>query len=335
MPTLKLRRDKLRTGLDIGSSFAKYVQLSGTKEKPVLKRFGMVRVNGHNRSDFKRILSEIAEKISVRDVNISISGPDVVVRYVDMPKMTAEELRSSIKFEANKYIPFSVKDVILDCQPVEETGRGKMRTLVVAAKKDAIDKRLSLIEGTGLSAKIIDCDSFALVNAFLLNFPEVDKGVDIALINIGERSTTLDILKGRTPCFTRELEIGGSDFAKAISQRFAINIKAAALLKEKPGSRLPQVLDAIRPVLNDMIEEIRLSMNYYEDHLGSAVDKAYICGGVSGVKGLIDIFQTNLEIECAAWDPFKRIKIDKGVPKDILKTAKRQLAVAVGLAMRS
>ncbi|MBL7069103.1 MAG: type IV pilus assembly protein PilM [Candidatus Omnitrophica bacterium] len=331
---ISIARKMAQTGLDIGNSSVKFVQLSGKRENPILKNFELIKLKEGNTDEYREVLANIAKKLTSKDVNISISGPQLVVRYVDLPKMNEEELKSSMKFQAGEHIPFDIKDVIIDCQKVEDIEHGKMKVLLVAVKKETIDKLVKLVEGTGIFPGIIDCDSFALTNAFLLNFPDAVEGTNVALLGLGEKYTVVNIMKGKTPSFTRELQIGGRDFAQAISEKLDVNIKAASLLKEEPGERLQQILEITKPIIVHMVEEVKLSLTYYENQIGSSVDKIYLSGGLSGFKGLEEIFKKSLETDCGFWDPFKRIKIDKGVSEEKLNSVKNQLHVAVGLALR-
>lgn len=327
------KKKRLQTGLDIGSFSIKFVQLSGDHSSPLLVNFDVIKVEDRI-DEQKKVLKGIAKKLTSKEVNISISGPSVVVRYIEIPKMTDEELKSSMKFEASKYIPFDLNDVILDCQTVEHMNHGKMRVLVIAAKKEAITKRLGLVEGAGLSVRIIDCDSFALMNAFLLNFPDVDEGATIALLNLGQGLTAINILRGKRAHFTRELQLGGHGFIKAISERLNLDMKAASELIEHPEERFKEILEIVKPIIAHMIEEIKLSLSYYENQVGAAVDRIYLSGGLSSFKGLVDIFGEGIGVDCKLWDPLKRLKIDKDVEQERLNNVKNQLSVALGLAIR-
>ncbi len=330
---VSLIKPQVNIGLDLGSSYIKFVQLSGKPESLSMVDFDLVKIDG-NAEGPKRALEALAKRFPTKDVNISISGPNTVVRYIDLPKMTDEELKSSMKFEAEKYIPFRSKDVIVDCQVLEPAARGKMRVLLVAAKKEAITEKINLVEGAGLSVRLIDCDSFALVNAFLINFPDLPEDGCIALVNMGERLTTIDILKGKSATFTRELQIGGWDFSKAISKQLNLDMAAAAQVKENPQARLEELMGAVRPTIVHIVEEVKLSLSYYENQMGAAVDKIYLSGGLSSFHGLVDILKEGMGMECFLWDPVKRISIDKGVDQENLSKVKHQLPVALGLAIR-
>lgn len=327
----KIKRRSLQTGLDIGNSSIKLVQVSGNPDNLQLINFYIVKIE---KDDYKKALVDIAKRFSLKEVNISVSGPAVIVRYIELPKMTDEELKSSMRFEAEKYIPFDIKDVVLDCQRLEYIGQGKMKVLLVAAKRDVILKRINMVQDAGLLVKIIDCDSFALTNAFLLNFPDIHDETLTALLDLGERLTVINILKGRVANFTRELQLGGWNFTKAVSEGLNMDMETASELKEDPKERLSEIMEIVKPVLTHMIEEIRLSLNYYENQVGSAVDGIYLSGGLSGFEGLSNIFSESLGIDCKLWDPLKSLNIEKDLSKENLEKLKTQLPVALGLAIR-
>lgn len=286
----------VQTGLDIGTSSIKLAQLSGVHSNLSLVKFDIIKLEDSPDSQ-SAALANIAKTLSNKEVNISISGPSLVVRYIELPKMKEEELASSMKFEASKYIPFDIKDTILDCKIIENIGQGKIRVLLAAAKKDAISSRLKLIQDAGLSANIIDCDAFAMSNAFLFNYPDVKEGSSTALLNLGEKSALINILRNKAPQFTRSLELDAHDSAH-------------------------------------LLEEVKLSLHYYENQAGMAVDNIYLSGAFSSLEGLAKVLHEGLGIECGSWDPVKRIKIGKDISPEKLESLKHQLPIAVGLAMR-
>lgn len=331
---IKFGKDVLQTGLDIGSSHIKIAQLMGKGEGLQLVNFDVVKIES-SIDGVKKALDAIAKRLPAKEVNISISGPSTVVRYIDLPKMSDDELKSSMKFEAEKYIPFNLKDVIIDCQSLDKGAKGKMKVLLAAAKKDAIKERIDLVEGSGLTVRLIDCDPFALINAFIFNFPDIKSDNNIALVNLGEKKTIINILKGNIAVFTRELQIGGWDLAKAISEKMRIDMNAAAALKEDPGDKAEEVTKVTALVLARIIEEIKLSLSYYENQVGAVVSSIYLSGGLSSLKGLPDVFKEGMGVECASWDPVKNVRIDtNNVIADKLEKSKSRLHIAVGLAMR-
>jgi len=110
--------------LDIGSTFIKLVQLKGTNRNYRLVKFGMIPLPpevivegavmdaGRVVDAIKELL--VAQKVTTKEVVISVSGSSVIIKRVSVADMTDEELAESIKWEAEQYIPFSVDDVNVD-----------------------------------------------------------------------------------------------------------------------------------------------------------------------------------------------------------------------------
>ena len=88
--------------------------------------FAITRIGSQNETIFaiKEILRHAGFK--TKQCITAVSGRSVIVRYVNMNQMPMEELRQAIKFEADKYIPFEVDEVVMDCQILEENvGKGE------------------------------------------------------------------------------------------------------------------------------------------------------------------------------------------------------------------
>lgn len=330
-----IKRKPFLPGIDIGTASIKFVVLSGTPEAPQLADCDVIAIDDRASGSYVEALEVISKRLPVKEVNVSLSGPSVIVRYIEMPRMTDDELKSSMRYEAEKHIPFDIKDVIFDCQILEHSSHGKIYVLLAAAKREAVFGRLDLIGKAGLRAATIDCDAFAFTNAFLLNFShDLAEDENIGLVNLGERSMIINILKGKTARFTRESQIGGWDFTKMIADKLKIDTRAASALKENPGQRYNDILEIVRPVITQMIEEIKLSLGYYENQMGQGVARVYISGGLAGFKGLKELFAENLGVDCIAWNLFKAIRPAKEMPQEELDKKKDRLAVALGLALR-
>jgi len=329
-------RETIITGLDIGSFSVKYAELAFIKEgEYTLRKFGVRRLMESGEGNLQEELHSIADEMPEKNVNISVSGPSVVVRYITLPKMKQEELASSMQFEAEKYIPFNINEIIMDHQILDPDAAGKMRVLLVAAKKDFVDSRIKLLKNAGMEIDVIDIDSFALINAFCLNNPAEDPNKIRGLVNIGERLTSVDVIRGNISYFSRNFLIGGRELNRAIAGKLDIDNFAAQDLKHHPGERLAEINQICTPVLTSMADEIRLSLNYYENQFGSGVEAIYLSGGASNQAGLVGFFTENLGIECKQWDPTEKLTVDPSIPKEELEGLKHELPIAIGLALRT
>lgn len=327
-----------KVGLDIGSFAVKITEISQVADKPRLSGFGS-RVIGPTPADkISDLIKELAEdsKISAKEVSISVSGSPVIVRFISMPKMTETELRAAIKFEAEKVMPFNINDCIVDFQLLKKDEYGnKINVLLVAVKREHIQKKIALVEKAGFSVRCVDVDIFAFTNAFLRNFQGMEAERTVALLNIGAAYTNLSILKSGVIYFARDIAIGGNDIAAAIVKNMSVTPEFAEALKAGPAFKLQEVAAATKQTVNNLLDEIKLSFSYHENQTGRAIDEVYLSGGSSGLSWLAEAFQDTLGSKPSFWNPLQFLDIGSGdIDIAALDKIKSYLTVSVGLALR-
>lgn len=331
-------KPKNRAGLDIGSYSIKIVEISDALEKPALAGFGWKKIHGSSKEELEDSIKSLVNeaKISVKDINISVSGFSTIVRFISMPGMKDEELKSAIKFEAEKYIPFDINDCIVDFQILNKNEKeNRLDILFVATKKDYVEERVSLVESCGMTVSLVDIDSFAMVNSFLRNHPSSNPDKSIALLNIGATLTNLSILRGDVLCLVRDMTIGGNDFNAVISKSLNLDIGSVEDIKLSPSAKAQDIIACTKPVFNNLADEIRLSHSYYENQCGRNVDEFYLSGGSSYLVGLEDAFQEALGSKPQYWNPLEFLDTaSSNIDTASLDKMKNYFAVAAGLALR-
>ena len=325
-------KEKFSIGLDIGTSAIKIAKLRSFKDEKELFGFDIIP----SQLDLADVLKKIKHLHSTDSVNISVSGSQTVIRYVNFPKMNAAELRQALKFEAQKHIPFSLSEVHLDGYILrDDLPDNKMLVLIAAVKKDLVSQRLKVIQDAGFHVNLIDIDSVALTNIF--NYNNSKDSLDhktIALLNIGASVSNLNILENEIPRLSRDIHIAGTNFTQKIMDVLAVDFTSAEKLKISPEpDKINKINAAVESVLTNLASEVRTSFDYYESQSSSSVTKIILTGGGAKFIGLKDMLNHFLNIEIEQLDPLKRIKIAQDVDKDKLTSSLSQLAIAFGLAL--
>lgn len=321
-------------GIDIGTSSIKLIELQEKKAGLELLKCAINPVSGEDiKSGLKDLLA--LSKINSKHVNISLSGPSVIVRYIELPPMKKEELKSAIKFEGEKYIPFNINEAIMDSAVLDKSPSGKTnRVLLVAAKNDKVKECIEAFKEMGLDISAIDVDNMAILNAFQRLGLESKQESIYAMINIGARFSNMNIASKACPYFTRDIMLGGGDITNRIKESLGLNANEAEALKRNPGERKPDISIAITPALEKFISEIRISFDYFETQFGKTVERLYISGGGAYLFNMADFLKDNLGVEVVLWNPLEGIDApDVSVAKE-LKDCPAQFAVAMGLALR-
>ena len=345
------RKHKSVVGLDLGSSVVKAVELTMQGPEPVVTGFARAEVPpGGSPSDaVHHIFNE--GKFKSRKVVTGVFGQSVVVRYVPMPKMSEGDLKQAIRLETDKYLPFELEEVVLDCQALKRPpggahqdadgkGSDQMTTLLAACKTKTVEERIDFLQKQGLTPVAIDVDLFALANAWeLCSLPggdgdEVDSR-GIALVDVGAVRTSINVLCGGETCFSREIGIGGQDMTQAVARRLGMEVFEAEAIKRAGDEKKAEVSRAIAPVLEDLASEITLSLDYVENHEGLRVEEILLSGGGALAPGAVTYIEQATARTTRTWNPLEGLRVaEDRVDVEELEAWAPSLVVALGLASR-
>ena len=335
---IKENPKNIQIGIDIGGHSVKAVVISHAKSEPNLVGFSIKPIG----DNIIRAINEAYSELGLTKTRVvtSVSGPTVIVRYVDMPAMTAEELEGAARFEAEKVIPYNINEVELDVQKIERLDGNRMRVVMVAVKKDLIDSQIKILSEAGLEPIIIDIDSFALANAF------INAGTDseniCGLINIGFVKTNINILKGDKSCLSRDIDIGSSQIVKLLSDSLSLPQKEALKIMEEKLSGFNNLTEdekkiisvPLSDILSRLIDEIRLSFDFYENRYANSVAKIYISGGMAVHEAVIDFLRQAMGRDIEKWNPLASMQVSNDLVSRGIEVYSPQLAVAIGLGLR-
>jgi type IV pilus assembly protein PilM len=339
-------------GLDIGSSAVKAVELKpGGKagDEYQLLNIGMeplppeaivdgaIMDSGAVIDAVQRVFQ--AQKIKTNDVATSVSGNAVIVKKISLPQMSSEELAESIHWEAEQYIPFDIQDVSLDYEVIDGGGSGgNMDVLLVAVKKDKISDYTSAITQAGRSPQVVDVDVFALQNCYEINYG-VDPGRVVALLNIGASIMNINVIKGATSIFNRDIAVGGNQYTDAIQKDLNLSFDQAEALKrgQRVEGAAPENLQPILQVVSENIAmEIQKTFDFFRATSSEdRIDRIFLSGGSSKIQGLRDLLTDRFEAGVEMMNPFNNVTYNpRDFDPDFINEVGPSAAIAVGLAAR-
>ena len=236
-----------RIGLDIGSTAVRAVELTGGDPPSVIRAVqvplpagavdnGEVRDPATVGEALKDLWQSGGFKGRNRKVWLGVGNQRLVVREIALPFLPEKELRASLGFQVQEFIPMPVEDAVLDFDALDEfeaDGRRMLRILLVAAQRGMVD----MVVQAALAAKLepvgLDLVPFALVRAV----GSSDAGMDLegqgdeAIIDVGAHVTNIVVhARGRTR-FVRILPSGGRDVTLAIARTLGVDTEIAERLK--------------------------------------------------------------------------------------------------------
>jgi type IV pilus assembly protein PilM len=338
-------------GLDIGTSSVRAAQVTVSKGKAVLDRFGQVALPPGVVRDgevvepdavgdaIKTLWSQA--KFTKKEVVLGVSNQKVVVRLVDLPWLPADELKTSLKFQVADLVPMPVEEAVLDFVALEEvtTDQSRMvRGLLVAASQDAVLDAIRAAQRAGLRVSTVDLTPFAVLrvagaqDSLGLSGPE-------AVVDIGAKVTNIVVHEGGVPKFVRILLLGGDDVTAAVVERLGIpTAEAERLKRDRYALADPASADARRIIdaaLAEFVDEVRGSVDYFVAMSGGRpLSRVVLSGGGSLADGLAQRLATAVRTPVEYGRPFSQVTVGKtGLTPEQLQFVEPLSAVPVGLAM--
>lgn len=340
-------RRKRTVGLDIGSGLIKLVVIDHSKGEPELVKVAITPVLADAIVEGEvmdpGIVADAIRGLFVtggvkqKQVVAAVGGRDVIVKKIQMDRMKESDAREVIRWEAEQHVPFDMENVELDFQILDPGGDGlQMSVLLVAAKRELVENKVSLLSDAGLVAEVVDVDAFALHNAFELNHPDAMQGM-VGLLNIGHEVTNINILEDGIPVLTRDLAIGTRRFREDLQRERGMTAEDAEKLLQS-FERSP----ALDPYVESRGEEMAVGIERAAAFLqtasrgGTAMAKVYTSGGGSRIPGLPEVLAARLGVPVERANPIQNLKVREGVFETLaVDEVVPLLMLPVGLALRA
>ena len=341
-------------GIDIGTSAIKIVELTNENKRWSLLNYGIFRIHGGDGSSdtSQSILNlpeeEIAQHISAtiqsagiksKSAIASISSFSTFATVIEMPYVSEEDLAKTIPFEARKYVPVPLDQVILDWsivgvadKAVQPSPSGtSVEVFLAAVPKDETAKYQRIMRLAGIELKALELENSSLIRALLGNDLS-----QTAIVNIGGRSTTILIVSRGYERVNHTYEIGGYEMTMAASKGLDSTLAEAEEYKRTKGlisGNNNSAYEAIARVVDTIIQEIQRTIQPYEDTRDQKVERVVFVGGVSDTPGLLEYVKGKLGRDVLMGNVFARLQYPSELTP-IVGSLSNTLAIAVGAALR-
>ena len=342
---------KTRIGVDIGSTAVRAAEVV-PGDKAVLVRAAQVPLPaGAVENAEVRQPDVVAEalrelwgrgKFKAKQAYLGVGNQRVIVREIALPWLPEKELRSSLAFQVQEFIPMSVDDAVLDYDAIgelEQDGRRLLRILLVAAQRGMVSALVASATSAKLDPVGVDLTPFALVRSVgMYEGLDLDVQGDEAVVDVGAHVTNICVHDRGLTRFVRILPSGGRDVTLAVARGLGVGDDVAERLKRgEPVEDGPALEDAERVALQRagaFVDEIRSSLEFYTAQVpGAKIGRVVVTGGGSKLRGFLDLLQERIPVKVERGRVFERVRSQLGMTLDEQNEAEPLLAVAVGLAM--
>ncbi len=216
-------------GLEIDRRAIKAVQVSQSGESYTLQHVGYRRlpagaITEGEVADHDLLASELKEfwtthSFKGKTVYLGVANQKVVVRLLDFPRMSPEDLRGAIGFEVQDHIPMPLEEAVIDFLVLGSQSEGSDldRILLVAAQKEMISRYSSAVRAAGLRPLSVDVKALSLIRSTLPNTLFEDEGA-VLLLDVSTETTNLVVTQGGNPTLARFIPGGSGYLAQAIAE---------------------------------------------------------------------------------------------------------------------
>ena len=306
-------------GIDLGSSAIKVVELAKREERFYLTNYAVAqfksesifKVDELKEEEVASILKALISRAQLKGKVASLSLPvdKTFSTLIDLPAMPEQELSAAISFEAHKYVPVPLEEVVLDWTMIPPVGEEKSKTasgdknqsvepaaapstiqvLLVAVPKEIINRLTKIAKLAGLEVAALEQEAFSLARSLIGN----DRSVYL-MADLGRRSVDLIVVDGGFVKMSHNCESVGREV---------------------------------------ILMEIDRIVNIYQIRYNKKIEQCVLTGGRSREKELADFLNGKLKIPVRVGDPFARVN-KNSLLDPVLQEIGPSLAVAAGLAMR-
>jgi type IV pilus assembly protein PilM len=233
-----------------------------------------------------------------KHVRVGLANQKIVVRVVDLPYLEdAKELEAAVRFQAQDQLPMPLEHAVLDHQPLavvdDATGR-RQRVLLVAARREMVERVLAALRSAGLKPEGVDLSAFATVRALHRAGPDEELVLYLAIGGL----TNLAVARGTECTFARASGSGVEALAVELAERAALTLEHAYGWLAHVGVQDPvedvtgdrQIVDHTRQILLDGVRriasEVRSSLDFHrmQEDAGT-VSRAVMTGPASAIPG--------------------------------------------------
>jgi len=359
-------------GLDISDLALKIIKLKKRRRILSLTSFGEEKISagiireGEVKDEKKlaQIIKESIKKVKGRELKTkyviaSLPEEKAFLQVIQMPKMSEEDLKSAVIYEAENYIPLPIEQVYLDSQiiPPVYDHLDHFDVLIAVLPKKTVDPYLSSLKSAGLQPLAFEIESQAIARSLIKDEVTTQP---VLLIDLGATRTSFIIFSGHSLRFTSSIPVSSEGFTEIISKNLGVSLAKAEELKIKYGLgeeiRLKikkekvdikkegeEIFEAILPALIDLVQQIKRHLDYYQTHIshehlppdGKGVSKILLCGGGANLKGLPELLSLELKLPVELGNPWINI-LPKGQKevKELPFEKSLGYTTALGLALR-
>lgn len=348
-------------GIDIGTATIKAVELSREGGRFKLLNYGLFQLENQEEAiqtdqkitkladqDIIWGIKEILMQANIKSKKVVASIPffSTFSTVLSLPYLSEKDLARAIPFEAKKYIPIPLDDVVVDWSIINlntpgagvvtktvESGKAvpNVEVFIAAVPKKETQRYQNIMSQAGLSLAALELENIALIRSLIGNDLS-----PMAIVNIGGRSTSILIVDKGYERISHNYEIGGFEITKSIARSMGVSLSRAEEFKKSvglKGDNVKVISEAMLTLIDMIAFETRKTISTYEVSKNAKVQKIILVGGLANMPNFLNYFKGKMNMDVSIGDPLARLIYPKELA-GLTAELGPVFAISIGLAMR-
>jgi type IV pilus assembly protein PilM len=257
-------------------------------------------------SKLKQVLSE--NSITAKEGICTNNSTSIINRELMIPQVENDEIETVVRYEIQQYLPINLDDYVLQTNILGEEefqDTKKLSVRAIAYPEKMARGYYELLEALNLKPYALDVNYNALnklINYIdAINEYEYNSKESVVFIDMGATSLDVNIYNEGILQFTRIIKTGGTDLNEILVEVLNLSEDEIEQYKERNINLKEDRLDTQNKVIineiDDWIDKIEKVIQFYKNkNMGIGVDKIFIYGGTSKIKGLCGYMTSKLSI---------------------------------------
>lgn len=223
------------------------------------------------------VLAQIASQYGLKRTRCTtlLGSGDYQLLLTEAPDVGADELKQALRWKIKDLIEFHINDATLDVfdLPGAAPGAKAREMYTVAARNEAIQRRVDLLIQAGIGLEVIDIPELAQRNLASL-LPEDTTGV--ALLSLQDKTGLITITRQGYLYLSRTLNIGHESLRSAADPAM---------------------------YFDHIVLEVQRSLDYFESHFREAPIRNLVLAPLAEpISGLMEYLTANLSVTVSGMD---------------------------------
>jgi len=305
------RQRRTSVGVEFGAGALKIAQIRWGRQGPRLENYAIVPLPPGMMDE-----GAVADPTTVGDLlkstligmglnqlvaGTSIGGPAILMRYINLPRVPPEEMRSAMKFEAPQHLPIPEDQLIYDFSPVPEAvgvPEHQMAVFLSGTHRKLVDSFLGTLGRAGLRPGAIELDCLAALRALQrTGLVSHTSQLPLVLLDFGEVGTRISVIRYGVPMLSRTIPTGLHHLRTAIADTLQISLAEAELaLRLKGVGDDAELAPAVEPWLGGLMESVARSIEFFLiQNRGASLERVFLIGGGATLPHLPEMLMNHLK----------------------------------------